>query len=791
VAALDAWRGMCRPNSPLSVQYAGLHLFSSEAFHVAIILTPFIVLPMAGWLGRRSDRGRLLALIPAALTGYFTYAFWVVGTRGPFSVATAWAPGLDLSLSFRLDGLSALFATLITAVGTLIVVYAVKYLEGHPHAGRFQVSLFAFMGSMLGLVLSDNVIAVFVFWELTGFTSYLLIGFDHDRQDARRAATQALIVTGAGGLALLAAAILLVQAGGTSSLSELIGRGSLTGDPLYAGITCLVLLAAFTKSAQFPFHFWLPNAMEAPTPVSAYLHSATMVKAGVYLVARMTPLLSGTMLWTGTITVIGALTMIGGSYRALLETDLKRVLAYSTISALGVLMLLFGIGTPQAATAGLVYLLAHACYKGALFLVAGAVEHETGTRDVTALGGLRQTMPATAFAAALAAVSMAGIPLFFGFIAKEQFYESVAMLELPGGWKGIALAAAVAGSACLGAAGLIAGVAPFAGQRTPSPAAHDVPPSLWLGPLLLGIAGLLAGTIPALAAGPIEAATASITRTAAPVNLALWHGFSTTLLLSAVTLVGSVMLFIYRDSIRRLAWPRALRTERLYSGALSGLDSISRWIAPALQSASLRSYVLTVLVTAVAFVTTALAASRILPTPRRWTPIHAHEGVLAALIVAGALSAVLARSTMAAVLSLGAVGYGVALMYALLGAPDLAMTQFAVETLTVVIFVLVFYQLRGFGDLSSRLVRTRDAVVAVAAGTLVTTLVLFVGASGTTSRLSSYFAEAAPLLAHGRNVVNVILVDFRGFDTLGEITVLVTVAIGVRALLLIGREGRS
>jgi multicomponent Na+:H+ antiporter subunit A len=676
-------------------------------------------------------------------------------------------------------------------VGTLIVLYSVKYLEAHPHAGRFQVSLFAFMGSMLGVVLSDNAIALFVFWELTGFTSYLLIGFDHDRRDARRAATQALIVTGAGGLALLASAILLVRAGGTSSLSELLGRGSLTGHPLSAGITCLVLAAAFTKSAQFPFHFWLPNAMQAPTPVSAYLHSATMVKAGVYLVARMTPILGGTMLWNGTITMIGALTMVGGSYRALLETDLKRVLAYSTISALGVLMLLFGIGTPQAATAGLVYLLAHACYKGALFLVAGAVEHETGTREVRELGGLRGTMPVTAVAAALAALSMAGVPLLFGFIAKEQFYQSVAMLALPAGWTIVAVAAAVMASACLGAAGLIAGVGPFAGRRTPSPAADDAPPSLWLGPLFLAIAGLLAGIVPAVAAVPIGLATASITGTAAPVSLAVWHGFTTPLLLSAVTLVGSVALFMYRESIRRFAWPRALRTERLYSGTLSGIDAISRRIAPALQSASLRSYVLTVLVTAVAFITTALAAARILPTPRRWTPIHLHEGVVAALIVAAALSAVFARSTMAAVLSLGAVGYGIALMYALFGAPDLAMTQFAVETLIVVIFVLVFHQLRGFGDLSSPLVRTRDAVVAASAGTLVTTLVLFIGASGTTSRLSSFFAETAPRLAHGRNVVNVILVDFRGFDTLGEITVLVTVAIGVRALLLIARDRRS
>ena len=763
---------------------------SPETLHVAIILSPFVALPVAGWLGARGQ-APLLALIPAALTGYFMYALWSVGINGPFSVTGTWAPALNLSLSFRFDGLSTLFAILIAGVGTLIVIYAGKYLEHHPYAGRFHVALFAFMGSMLGVVLSDNVIVLFVFWELTGFTSYLLIGFEHDRPEARRAATQALLVTGGGGLALLAAGLLLVNARGTSLLSDLAGGGSLAGHPLYGGIVVLMLLAAFTKSAQFPFHFWLPNAMQAPTPVSAYLHSATMVKAGVYLVARMTPLLGGTTVWTGTIAVVATLTMTIAALRALVETDLKRVLAYSTISALGILMLLFGVGTPQAVTAGFAYLLAHACYKGAFFLVAGAVEHETGTRDVALLGGLRRAMPFTALGAALAAGSMAGIPLFGGFIAKEQFYDSLAASGLPGIWSGVLVSLAVAASMCLGAAALIAGIAPFRGGATPTPAHHDAPPSLWLGPLILGALGVMVGVMPALAAAPIALAGESVTGTRSTVVLALWHGVTATLLLSALTLAGSVALFTARARLWRLRWPHALNAEQLYTFTLAGLDALSRRIAPALQSASLRSYALTVVVTAIALVIIALTTGRALPTPRRWTPILFHEAALAALIVAGALSATFARSSMAAALSLGTVGYGVAVMYGLLGAPDLAMTQFAVETLTVVIFVLVFYRLRGFGDLSSRFVKSRDAIVAVTAGALVTTLVLFVGASGTTSRLAAYFADAAPRLAHGLNVVNVILVDFRGFDTLGETTVLVTVAIGVRALLLIGRERRQ
>ena len=741
--------------------------------------------------GRRRPGSLLLAAVPAALTGYFAYLLAIVARDGPFGVTARWAPALNLSLTFRFDGLSLLFALLITGVGTLIVIYASTYLASHPHAARFHVALLAFMGSMLGLVLSDNIILLFVFWELTGFTSFLLIGFEHDRPAARRAATQALIVTGGGGLALLAAGILVVAATGTPLISAAIDSGGLAGHPLYTGIAVLILLAAFTKSAQFPFHFWLPNAMQAPTPVSAYLHSATMVKAGVYLVARMTPILGGAQIWTGTIILIATLTMVLGAIRALLETDLKRVLAYSTISALGILMLLLGIGSPEAVIAGLAYLLAHACYKGALFLVAGAVEHETGTREVSALGGLRRIMPRTAAGAALAAGSMAGIPLFAGFIAKEQFYESVRLSTLPGSWSVVLISLGVGASMCLGAAGFIAGIVPFRGRSMITPATHEAPAPLWLGPMILGATGFMLGVLPALAAGPVALAAASVTGTASTVTFTLWHGFNTTFALSMLTLAGAVALFALRARLWGLRWPAALHTERLYTFTVATLDGLSRRLGPALQSASLRSYVLTVITTAVALVALALAADGALPAPRRWTPVALHEGLLAVLIVAGALSAAFARTRMAAVLSLGTVGYGVAVLYALLGAPDLAMTQFAVETLTVVIFVLVFYRLRGFGDLSSRLIKTRDAAVAAAAGALVTTLVLFVGASGTTSRLADYFTNAAPRLGHGLNVVNVILVDFRGFDTMGEITVLVTVAIGVRALLLIGRERRQ
>jgi multicomponent Na+:H+ antiporter subunit A len=768
-------------------------LMSSGTLHVLIVLSPFLLFPVAGWLGARgAPRASLLAVVPAALAAYFAVQLAGVAARGPLLVSVPWAPSLGLSISFYYDGLGLFFATLIAAIGALIVVYGASYLDGHPLAGRFQLALFGFMGSMLGLVLSDNLIALFVFWELTGFTSYFLIGFDHERPRARSAAMQALLVTGAGGLALLAAAVLLWQVGGDPSLSVLRGSGaSFARHGMYLPITVLVLLAAFTKSAQFPFHFWLPNAMEAPTPVSGYLHSATMVKAGIYLVARMTPLLGGTPFWTGVTVAVGAATMLGAAYRSLLETDLKRILAYTTISSLGAMMLLLGVGTRLAIVASLVYLLGHACYKGALVLVAGALDHQTGTRDVRTLSGLRHRMPLTATAGVLAAVSMAGVPPLLGFVAKEQLYAGVLGFGAAGVLMPVVLDVAVAASAMLGAAGLNVGAAPFLGSAPSLADAREAAPALWLAPLILAGVSVVVGVAPALLSLPLTLAASAATGESTPVRLALWHGLTPEIALSGVTLALTLLLYQYRATVRQRAWAGSLHAERLYTATLAGLDRLSGRVAPALQSGSLRSYVRVIVVTAVVLLLAAYARSGGLPALQSPTPVRPHEVGVGLMIMLAAIAAARARSTMTAVLSLGTVGYGVALLYILYGAPDLAATQFAVETLTVVLFVLVFYRLRGFDDGASRLSRTRDAIISGAAGASIALLVLVTGASGITSRLADYFVEAAPVLAHGRNVVNVILVDFRGFDTMGEITVLVTVAIGVRALLRIGRERSS
>ncbi len=552
-------------------------------------------------------------------------------------------------------------------------------------------------------------------------------------------------------------------------------------------MVALVLLAAFTKSAQVPFHFWLPNAMEAPTPVSAYLHSATMVKAGIYLIARMTPVIGATPIWTTAVTLAGAATMVVGAYRAVQETDLKRILAYSTLSALGVLTMLLGVGTREAIVAALVYLVAHACYKGALFLVAGIIDHEVGGRDISALAGLRRAMPITALAGGAAALSMAGVPLTLGFLGKDGAYEALLHGSTGFPWR---LVLIVLASILLGLAGLLAGVLPFYGRVAPTHDAHDPAWAMWLPPLVLGGSGLVAGIAPLLLNGPLSAAATATAGVPVDVSLSIWHGFTPALLLSGLTLAAVGLGYLARQALRTRTWRPPYGTEDVYEGALSMLDAVSRLIAPALHSAPLRTYVMVIVATTVLIGGAVLVTDPGLGSAVPRTSITIPDVLIVIVILTGAITATFAQSTMSAVLSLGAVGYGVAVMFLTFGAPDLAMTQFSVETLTVLIYVLVFRHFRGLGQLSSWLVRGRDGIIAIAIGLFIGGLLLSVATTDTAPRLKAYFAEFGPTLGHGRNIVNVILVDFRAFDTLAEITVLATAALGVRALLRLAPDDR-
>jgi multicomponent Na+:H+ antiporter subunit A len=558
---------------------------------LSAILGIFIWSLVAPIVARRLPRfathfaGWVLAVVPAALTFWFTGFIPEIASGGTVREVVPWIPGLNVNLSFYLDGLSLTFALLICGIGTLIVIYSGGYLHGDPMLPRFFLFILAFMASMLGVVLADNVISLIVFWELTSVTSFLLIGYLHDSAQSRRSALQALLVTSMGGLVMMAGLILLGITGGSFELTELVGQaGMLREHPYYLAILILILAGTFTKSAQFPFHFWLPNAMDAPTPVSAYLHSATMVKAGVYLMARLAPTLGGTEVWTVTLVSFGAVTALLGAILAVRQTDLKRILAYTTVTALGQLTMLIGIGGTYAVETFTVYLLAHACYKGALFMGVGAVDHETGTRDVTRLGGLPRLMPVSAAAIGLAAMSNAGLPPFLGFIGKEFMYSStVGMSDAGMAWLGWAATFAMVGANALliVTAGLVF-VKPFLGLRTEAAddSVHEAPVSLWLGPVVLSAFGLGLGVFNgALERWFVAPVAASLAGAPVDVHVYLWGGFTVPLALSVVTVALGVWMYLgwpwVKASLDGAARALGYDSDRGWDETLRGLFSIA------------------------------------------------------------------------------------------------------------------------------------------------------------------------------------------------------------------------
>jgi multicomponent Na+:H+ antiporter subunit A len=755
-----------------------------------------LVSPLIFKLARR-QAGWFLALVPFGIFLWLANFIPEIGAGETFMTSRAWAPSLGISLSFYLDGLSLLFSLLISGIGALIVIYGGGYLAGHPQLGRFYAYVLMFMSSMLGVVLSNNLFVLFVFWELTSLSSYLLIGFDHEKEASRSAALQALLVTGGGGLVMLAGLVLLSLVGGTAEISELFREEQvLKSHSLYLPILLMILTGAFSKSAQAPFHFWLPSAMEAPTPVSAYLHSATMVKAGVYLLARLSPLLGGTLPWMTIVTLVGALTMVVGAYLALTTSNIKRILAYTTISSLGTLVLLLGLGTSVAVKAAIVFLLAHALYKGALFMMAGAVYHESGTQDVDELGGLRKAMPITAVVAGLAAFSLAGFGPLLSFIGKELLLEAV--LEAPQYWQVFTLAAVLAGVVNVAMA-LAVAYKPFFGPLKETPKhVHEAPFSLWIGPGLLALLGILFGIFPALVSTNLIApAVQAIYGEQISLKLSLWHGLTPAFSLSMVVVLVGMTLFwtwpVWRRVTVRLERYLRWGSSWWYYKSLDGLNATARSVTHLLQSGRLHHYLTTIILTAIGLVGYTFLTRGIGFNLQTNTELRFYEAGLAGTILLAALAAVRSRSRLASVAALGVVGYGVALIFILFGAPDLAMTQLLIETMTVILLVLVLYHLPGFARLSTGVQRRVDAVIALGAGAMMTILVLVATSLEQFSPISTYFAENSYQLGHGRNIVNVILVDFRALDTMGEITVLALAGIGVFALLKLrmGKEGGS
>jgi multicomponent Na+:H+ antiporter subunit A len=704
--------------------------------------------------------------------------------RGGFS----WAPSLGADFTWRLDGLSEAFALLISGIGVLIVLYSGGYLRGHPQQGRFFSFILMFAASMLGLVMADNLLLLFIYWELTSITSFLLIGFDHERQAARRAAFQALLVTGGGGFCLLAGLMLTGTLAGAGDLSGLLAKpAALEDQPLVPVALVLVLGGAFTKSAQFPFHFWLPNAMEAPTPVSAYLHSATMVKAGVYLLMRLYPVFGATGLWQVLLPLFGGVTLIVGGSLALRQTDLKLMLAQTTVASLGLLVMLTGIGSEQAVEAAALYLVAHALFKGALFMIAGVVDHETGTRDITHLGGLRRAMPRTFAAALLAAASMGGIPLLAGFIAKEEIYAALAT----GGMSLMPLAAAILGNAMMFAIGFAIALKPFLGSTIATPKhAHDGPLLLMAGPLLLAFGGLFAGLFTGLwnrvLVSPMASAIAAqqlvIEASAIPhVSLAFGLSLATMLvgalilacLVSARTLMGRLM--------QMLGWG----PDRGFDQAVAGLVGFSHRLRHALQPGSLETYLTTIFAVIALSLFWPMVLHGELPHWPSWPAgMNYRETGFLMIAVTGLITVLLARSRLTAIVALGIQGFAVAVLYLLFGAPDLSFTQFMVETLSVVILTLIMTRLRlDIEDRRALPEAVKDAGIAVACGLGFTLFLMRALEVPFNTELTGFFGRTSKALAHGANVVNVIIVDFRGTDTLGEIAVVVITGIAILALV--------
>ena len=725
-----------------------------------------------------------LALVPAA-SFLYCLTWWPHVASGSVVLQSLhWMPSIGLSLSFFIDGLSLLFLLLITGIGTFIVLYASSYLKGHADEGRFFFWLFLFMMAMLGLVASDNLLALFVFWELTSITSYMLIGFHHESEKSRKLALQGLFITVGGGLLLMTGFIMLGSLAGTYQLSEIVQLSINEESPFVTTMLVFILLGAFTKSAQFPFHFWLPNAMAAPTPVSAFLHSATMVKAGIFLMARLHPTMAEQALWSNAQLWIGATTMLLGAWMAYLATDLKKVLAYSTVMALGTLTLLLGIGTEYALIGFVSYLLAHSLYKASLFMLAGGIDHSTGTKDLTQLQGLRSSMPVTFILVTIGALSLAGLPPLFGFIGKELLLEA----SLGAGpW---VIFIVVATAILIAAVALNLIIKPFFGRVTPLPQTpHESSLAMLAGPLVLLTLSVVFGLLPIIAQeGLVRVAIAAIAGTKFTIALKLWHGINTALLLSLLSLViGAVLAFIWlrsRDMAQRiLQWSERYGPESGYFRVMEGIAWFSTWQTRIIQNGRLGIYMIFLILATLAPVAWVLTDSVGWPGWTMSLKPTLYEWAMVVLMLIAALFAVITRSRFASIISLGAMGFSVALIFVHFSAPDLSITQVLVETLTVLLLVLVLIRVPGFARFSSNGEVVRDACVALFAGFVLSWVVLAALPVQWAPSISSYFVENSYELGKGRNIVNVILVDFRALDTLGEIFVLAIAALGIYSML--------
>ncbi|MEU8762351.1 Na+/H+ antiporter subunit A [Streptomyces sp. NPDC048659] len=756
----------------------------------ALVLAHFVVaLCAAPLISRAGPRAFLvLALPPAAALAWALSRWDAVASGRASEEAWTWIGTYGVDVAFRLDALSLVMVLLAAGIGALVLLYCVGYFGGGaPQLGPFGGNLLAFAGAMLGLVLADDLVILYLFWELTTVLSFLLIGYDSEKRESRRSALQALTVTSVGGLAMFVGFLMLGHLAGTYRISRILEAPPGPSGTLTAAVL-LILCGAVAKSAVWPLSLWLPNAMAAPTPVSAYLHAAAMVKAGVYLVARLAPAFAEVTAWKPVLLTLGTATLLLGGWRALRENDLKLVLAYGTVSQLGLLVVLAGAGSYDTALAAIAMILAHALFKAPLFLVTGIVDHATGTRDLRRLSGLGRSLPGVCAVAVVAGASMAALPPLLGFVAKEAALDALLHGSTAERW---ALAVIVAGSACTTAYTLRFLWGAFARKPgLPPTPAHRVAPSFLAPPALLALGCLVLGPGIGWLAPLFERYADTYPAPAEPYHLALWHGFGTPLGLSALAWLGGAALFVAREPVvrigRRLAWPTA---DAVFGRCVLGLERTALQVTGTVQKGSLPAYVATVLLVAVVGLAAVLLTDRPwhgTPAPRLWdSPWQAAVG---ALTCGCALMCLLVQRRMKAAVLAGLTGYGTGLLYVVQGAPDLALTQFAVETVSTVVLVLVLRRLPVFfGDKGKVRRKVTGTALALGSGALVACALWLAAGARTAAPAGAAMTEETA--HHGlKDVVSTILVDFRAWDTLGESAVLAVAVLGVTSLLYVHRR---
>ncbi|HSD53857.1 MAG TPA: monovalent cation/H+ antiporter subunit A [Burkholderiales bacterium] len=759
-----------------------------------VVLLPLLVgtalAPVAARISRAAAAWAAAVVTLGALAIVSTQAGAVFAGAAP-RASWPWVPDIGLELALRLDGLALLFAILILAIGLLVILYAHYYLSEKDPAGKLFGLLMLFMAAMLGIALADNLLLLIVFWELTSVSSFLLVGYWGDRAEARQGARMALAVTGAGGLAMLAGFLILGALAGTYEISTLaVGRERVQADPLFPVALGLILAGAFTKSAQFPFHFWLPEAMAAPTPVSAYLHSATMVKAGVFLLLRLHPVLGGNAVFEYVVCTVGLVTMVFGAYVAIFKHDLKGLLAYSTISHLGLIVFLIGLDSPLSSVAAVFHTVNHATFKASLFMAAGIIDHECGTRDMRRINGLWKYMPYTATLAIVASAAMAGVPLLNGFLSKEMFFAEA--LDL----RGLGLLGTIAPlAATLGGAFGVAYSARFIhdvfwnGEPRGLPKTPHEPPRFMKVPVEIFVVVCVAvGVAPALTVAPIVGLAARDV-VGAPLpdySIAIWHGLTWPLAMSAIASAGGIALYwaLQRKYRLHLHVPSGWTARLAFTHAVDALFALARRVTRAIDADSLQRQVALLVAVTVIVTAAALLGSGLSLGPRALLAVPLLGAVAWLVLIAASLACVLLhRDRLVAVVLAGAVGLVVATAFLYLSAPDLALTQLSVEVVTTVLLLMALALLpRRSPRESSSGRRLRDAVLAGSAG-LGVAVMAFAALTRNLESISWYFMETAVPKGGGANAVNVILVDFRGFDTYGEINVLAVAALGVAALM--------